>query len=88
VWWRRNDFGVNSREYRCHHVLLVPMCSGGDATLKVRAMAEPDRVHDDVKDIKVRLTSVEEALAGVNRRIDRTEGRLDRIERRLELVSR
>jgi DNA repair ATPase RecN len=46
-----------------------------------------DRVHDDVKDVKVRMTSVEEALAGVNRRIDRTEGRLDRIERRLELVN-
>jgi hypothetical protein len=35
-----------------------------------------DRVHDDVKDIKVRITAVDEALAG----------RLDRIERRLELV--
>jgi DNA repair ATPase RecN len=45
-----------------------------------------DRVLDDVKDIKVRLTAVEEALAGVNRRIDRSESRLDRIERRLELV--
>jgi hypothetical protein len=78
------------------------MCSGGDATLKVRAMAEPedrtlrllhsidgklDRVNDDVKDIKMRLTSVEEALAGVNRWIDRSEGCLGRIERRLELVS-
>jgi hypothetical protein len=50
-----------------------------------------DRVHDDAKDIKVRMTSVEEALAGVNRRIDRAdraEGHLDRIERRLELVDR
>jgi predicted nuclease with TOPRIM domain len=45
-----------------------------------------DRVQDDLKDIKVRMTAVEEGLAGVNRRIDRTEGRLDRIERRLELV--
>ncbi len=78
------------------------MCSCGDATLKVLSMTETenltlrllrsidgklDRVHDDVRDIKVRLTSVEEALAGVNRRIDRTEGRLDRIERRLEVVS-
>jgi predicted nuclease with TOPRIM domain len=45
-----------------------------------------DRVRDDIRDIKVRITSVEEALAGVNRRIDRTEDRLDRIERRLELV--
>jgi DNA-binding FrmR family transcriptional regulator len=47
-----------------------------------------DGVYDDVKDIKVRMTSVEEALAGVNRRIDRAEGHLDRIERRLELVDR
>lgn len=45
-----------------------------------------DRVIDDVHDLKVRLTHVEEGLAGVNRRIDRVEARLDRIERRLDLV--
>ena len=52
-----------------------------------------DRVIDDVRDLKVRMTEVEERLAkvelsiaGVNRRIDRVEARLDRIERRLDLV--
>ncbi|MBV9741117.1 MAG: hypothetical protein JOZ30_15885 [Hyphomicrobiales bacterium] len=45
-----------------------------------------DRLIDDVHDVKVRLTAVEEGLAGVNRRVDRVETRLDRIEKRLELV--
>jgi archaellum component FlaC len=45
-----------------------------------------DRVIDDVADLKVRTTAVEEALAGVNRRLDRLEGRVERIERRLDLV--
>jgi predicted nuclease with TOPRIM domain len=40
---------------------------------------------DDVRELKVRMTGVEEGLAGVNRRIDRVEDRLSRIERRLEL---
>ncbi|RJF67330.1 hypothetical protein [Rhodopseudomonas palustris] len=44
-----------------------------------------DRVLDDVQDLKVRMTAVEEGLAGVNRRLDRLEVRVDRIERRLEL---
>ena len=45
-----------------------------------------DRVIDDMRDVKVRLTAVEEAIVGVNRRVDRIEARLDRIERRLNLV--
>ncbi len=59
-----------------------------------------DRVIDDIGDLKIRMTAVEERLArtdvaianlalsiaGVNRRIDRVEARLDRIERRLDLV--
>jgi DNA repair ATPase RecN len=45
-----------------------------------------DRVIDDLRDLKVRASSAEEALAGVNRRLDRMEMRLDRIERRLDLV--
>jgi DNA repair ATPase RecN len=40
---------------------------------------------DDVRELKVRITAVEEGLASVNRRIDRVEDRLTRIERRLEL---
>jgi len=46
-----------------------------------------DRVVDEMLDVKVRLTAVEEGLAGVNRRLDRIELRVERIERRLELSS-
>jgi archaellum component FlaC len=45
-----------------------------------------DRVIDDLGDLKIRVTSIEEGLAGVNRRMDRFESRLDRIERRIGLV--
>jgi archaellum component FlaC len=45
-----------------------------------------DRVVDDLSDLKVRMTHVEEGLAGVNRRLDRLESRVDRIEKRLDLV--
>jgi archaellum component FlaC len=45
-----------------------------------------DRMANDLQDLKVRVTSVEEGLAGVNRRLDRLEGRVERIERRLELT--
>lgn len=45
-----------------------------------------DRVVDEMLDIKVRLTAVEEGLAGVNRRLDRLELRIERVERRLDLV--
>jgi len=45
-----------------------------------------DRLVEDVQDLKVRMTHVEEGLAGVNRRLDRLEVRVDRIEKRLDLV--
>ena len=45
-----------------------------------------DRVVDEMLDVKVRLTAVEEGLNGVNRRLDRLELRVERIERRLDLV--
>jgi len=45
-----------------------------------------DRLTDDVHELKVRMTSVESNLAGVQRRIDRLEDRVERIERRLDLV--
>ena len=44
-----------------------------------------ERMADDLHDLKVRVTAVEEGLAGVNRRLDRLEGRVERIEKRLEL---
>lgn len=55
-------------------------------TLLRRIDEKVDRVLDDVHDLKARMTSVEEGLAGVNRRIDRVEDRMERIERRLDLV--
>ena len=42
-----------------------------------------DRLLDDVHDLKLRVTSVEEGLARVSRRLDRLDGRMDR---RLDLV--
>ena len=45
-----------------------------------------DRLLDEMRDVKVRLASVEENLAGVHRRIDRMDLRIDRIERRLDLT--
>jgi hypothetical protein len=45
-----------------------------------------DRVIDDVRDIKFRVTNLEEGQAGIQRRLDRVEAPLDRIERRLDLV--
>jgi archaellum component FlaC len=47
-----------------------------------------DRVIDEMRDVKVPLTAVEEGLAGVNRRLDRLEIRVERIERRLDLVDK
>ena len=45
-----------------------------------------DRLIDDMRDLKVRVTDLEEEQAGVLRRLDRIEARPDRIERRLDLV--
>jgi hypothetical protein len=50
----------------------------------IRGVVEATR--EDVRDLKVRMTSVEEGLAGVNRRLDRIDARLDRAEVRLELT--
>jgi len=44
-----------------------------------------ERMAEDLQDLKVCVTSVEEGLAGVNRRLDRLENRVERIEKRLEL---
>jgi chromosome segregation ATPase len=48
--------------------------------------AKLDQALDDLHIVKVRLTSVEENLAGVHRPIDRLEEKAERIERRLELT--
>lgn len=51
-----------------------------------RMDAKLDRVLDDMHDLKMRVTNMEENAAGVHRRLDRIEYRLDRIEKRLDLV--
>jgi predicted nucleic acid-binding Zn-ribbon protein len=51
-----------------------------------RMDAKLDRIIDDVGELKVRVTGLEENYAVVSRRLDRIEGRLDRIEKRLDLV--
>jgi len=45
-----------------------------------------DRLAEDMRDVKHRLSTLEETVAGQSRRMDRVESRLDRIERRLDLV--
>jgi hypothetical protein len=45
-----------------------------------------DRVIDDLRDIKFRMTNLEEGEAGIQSRLDRVDTRSDRIERRLDLV--
>ncbi len=45
-----------------------------------------DRVTRDVRDLKVRVTNVEDGQAGTRGRPDRVESRLGCIERRLDLV--
>ncbi len=51
-----------------------------------RVLEQLDRLVGDTRDLKLRMTAVEEGVTGVNRRLDRHEDRLDRIERRLEIV--
>lgn len=59
----------------------------GNLTLRMlRSIDEKlDLVRDDMQDIKLRMTNVEEGLAGVNRRPDRLDERVSRIERRYGL---
>lgn len=45
-----------------------------------------DRVSDDVRELKGRMTALEESVVGIQRRMDRLDVRLDRVEKRLDLV--
>ncbi|MCJ2038912.1 hypothetical protein MKK55_08085 [Methylobacterium sp. J-059] len=45
-----------------------------------------DRLSADMHDVKVRMSGIDENLAGVHRRIDRLELPVERIERRLDLA--
>jgi len=55
-------------------------------TLLRKIDARTERMADDLQDLKVHVTAVEEGLAGVHRRLDRLENRVERIERRLEIT--
>lgn len=45
-----------------------------------------DRMANDMRDLKVRVTSLKANVATINYRLDRIDDRLDRIEKRLDLV--
>jgi hypothetical protein len=45
-----------------------------------------DRMLDDIRELKLRMTAVEAAFVGVNRRIDRLEERLDQKEHHLDFA--
>jgi len=64
--------------------------SNGPDSLVLRFMRQADaklnRVIDDLADLKVRVTNVEENLAALNRRMDRMDLRIERIVRRLDLT--
>jgi hypothetical protein len=64
--------------------------SDGPDILVLRFMrqvdAKLDRIIDDLADVKVRVTNVEENLVALNRRADRMDLRVERIERRLGLT--
>lgn len=58
-----------------------------------RIRASQERMEQDIHDLKLRMTSVENQLgqhqvqfAAMNQRMDRVDERLTRIERRLDLV--
>jgi predicted nucleic acid-binding Zn-ribbon protein len=70
-----------------NHTLALLREMRADMTARFNRLDEKlDRIADDVRDLKVRQTATEEAIAGVNRRLDRLEMRAERIEKRLDLV--
>lgn len=51
-----------------------------------RLSEQMEAVREDNREIKVRLSILEQQMASVVTRLDRVELRLDRIERRMDLV--
>jgi predicted nuclease with TOPRIM domain len=45
-----------------------------------------DALRDDMRDVKVRLGTLETQYASLSNRLDRLDGRVERIERRLDLA--
>lgn len=51
-----------------------------------RLDATVQALREDRRDLRRRMTGVEEGLLGVNRRLDRLDAPMERVERRLELA--
>lgn len=51
-----------------------------------RLDGKADRLLEDMRDLKMRMTAAAEAMVGLSRRMDRVEEWLDRIEKRFDLV--
>lgn len=70
--------------------LMENLMSDGPDSLVLRFLrtidGKLDRVLDEVSDLKIRVTNVEENLVALNRRVDRFDARAERIERRLGLA--
>lgn len=70
--------------------LMENLMSDGPDSLILRFLrtidGKLDRVLDEVSDLKIRVTNVEENLVALNRRVDRFDARAERIERRLGLA--
>ena len=45
-----------------------------------------DRLRDDMRDLKIPVSGIEENMVVVQRRLDRFDDRLERIERRFDLI--
>lgn|SRR5271166_3264170 len=59
-------------------ICKVKTRSCGAPVMLRRIDAKLDRISDDMRDLKVRATATEEAIAGVNRRLDRNARRAHR----------
>ena len=51
-----------------------------------RLDAKLDLILDGVRNLQVRVTSIEENMGAMNRRLDSMDRRLEKIEKRLDLV--
>ena len=63
------------------HVMLRDMHARQD-----KILVYVERIAEDVHDLKVRMTSVETAVVGLQRRVDRMDDRLSHLETRAGLI--
>lgn len=83
-------FTVVDEKTEARSDLMENLMSDGPDSLILRFLrtidGKLDRVLDEVSDLKIRVTNVEENLVALNRRVDRFDARAERIERRLGLA--